>query len=50
MDDWEAVAEKRRQSKERTGKTGKGNGEGQPTPVAACCGGKKQMPESVAAE
>jgi anaerobic magnesium-protoporphyrin IX monomethyl ester cyclase len=50
MEDWEAVAEKRRQIKGRTGKTGKSSGEGQPTPVAACGGGKEQMPESVAAE
>jgi len=50
MDDWEAVAEKRRQIKERTGKTGKSSGDGQPTPVSACGGGKEQMPESVAAE
>ncbi len=50
MDDWEAVAEKRRQIKQRTGKTGKSNGEGQPTPVSACGGGKEQLPESVAAE
>jgi len=50
MEDWEAVAEKRRQIKQRTGKTGKSTGDGQPTPVSACGGGKEQMPESVAAE
>ncbi|RIA55119.1 magnesium-protoporphyrin IX monomethyl ester anaerobic oxidative cyclase [Dichotomicrobium thermohalophilum] len=50
MDDWEAVAEKRRQIKERTGKTGKSSGQGQPVPVSACGGGKEQMAESVAAE
>ncbi len=50
MDDWEAIAEKRRQIKERTGKTGKSSGNGQPVPVSACGGGKEQMPESVAAE
>jgi anaerobic magnesium-protoporphyrin IX monomethyl ester cyclase len=50
MEDWEAVAEKRRQIKERTGKTGKSSGDGQPVPVSACGGGKEQMPESVAAE
>ena len=50
MEDWEAVAEKRRQIKERTGKTGKSSGEGQPKPVSACGGGKEQLPENVAAE
>lgn len=50
MDDWEAIVEKRRQIKQRAGKTGNSSGEGQPVPVSACGGGKEQMAESVAAE